>query len=600
MTEQGTLQESNPQNKGRQGDAASAVASAEATADAPAASLDLAGEVERLKLALKKSEREVRATKSFLDKVTLAAEAKDALSGALAEANAKQKAYTDMLLETCPNIIALFDAGGDFVLSTNALLKATDTPNFDFIKKRNYKDFLPKYFSEDSFKKFIEAVNNAKSTGDVVVFEGWVDFSMSGKPRFYSTEIRRTSASQGILMVMTDLTDIVKEKEAVLAANRAKTDFLAIMSHEIRTPMNAIVGFSELLGRTDLDERQLKYISDIRRSSDSLLAIINDVLDLSKIEAGKMEVVCVNFNLKQLLDSLYSMFKIFSQNKNLKFNFCISENLPETVRGDENRLRQVMVNLLSNAMKYTKAGGVTVSAALVEDASSTSGKILRLDVEDTGIGLRTEDMGSLFVPFMQFDLKRNRNILGTGLGLPIAHNLCRLMGGDLTAKSEYGRGSVFSVTVPYQEAEIVVEKENDIFHFTAPNAKVLVVDDMEINLDVAEAMLSAFGITPTLSQKGLEAIELVNSNYYDIVFMDHMMPEMDGIEAAKRIRELGGQNKNLTIVALTANAIYGAENMFIQNGMNDVLFKPLSFDQLNLCLRRWLPAELINKDVQDD
>jgi CheY-like chemotaxis protein/two-component sensor histidine kinase len=353
--------------------------------------------------------------------------------------------------------------------------------------------------------------------------------------------------------------------------------------------MNAILGLNELLSRSSLDATQSKYLADIRKSAHSLLTIINDILDFSKIEAGKMEIINGNYNLRALLDNLQVMFELLMKEKNLSFEFYIDRRVPAFVQGDENRLRQILTNLLSNAMKYTPRGRVRFSARL-EDPG-----LLRFDVEDTGIGIREEDRGKLFMPFEQLDTRKNRNVAGTGLGLAICDRLCQLMGGSLRLESEYGAGSTFSVTVPY----IPVEEEAGeaasaaVKEFTAPGVRALVVDDIEINLELTQAMLSSFGISADLASKGEIALELVRKNPYDLIFMDHMMPGMDGIETTRHIRELGEQFAGVPVIALTANVINGAEAMFLKNQFNDFLAKPIEFASLNRCLRKWLPPDRI-------
>jgi len=459
---------------------------------------------------------------------------------------------------------------------------------------------LAQYFSEEDMQAFKDAVTSTMLSGDIVTFNAWVDFLCNDQPRYYTIELRRVGGDvddgyagigSGVLVVMVDLTDFMREKQRAEHANNAKSDFLAMMSHEMRTPMNAILGMSTALDRLGLATEHQRYISDIRRASSSLLSIINDVLDFSKIEAGKMEIISVNYNLANMLDNLHSMFAGMCKEKRLEMKYHKSPNLPEVAKGDENRIRQVLINLLSNAVKYTQKGEIVFSVRLESDS-------LHFEVKDSGIGIREEDVVKLFAPFEQLDTRKNRNIVGTGLGLAIAGNLCRLMNGDISVESVYGEGSVFTARVPYVEACDTVEGEIiEISEFIAPAAKILVVDDIETNLTVAEVMLDIFEIAPAFAHSGQEAIEFAKNNDYDIIFMDHMMPEMDGLEATLHIRGLGGKNADVPIIALTANAIKGTEQMFLSNGLDDILLKPLEFEELNLCLRKWLPSDIIEEEL---
>ena len=552
-------------------------------------------EMKSLKQQVVRLERELKTTKVYLSNATQAMAAKDALGKALANANAKQKSYTDMLLGNCPNIILLLDNDGKFVLSSAAFLKSANIHNFDFIKNSHYKEVFSDYISGVSFCKLEDAITTVARTRDSVVIDDWIDFPEIGS-RYYSIEVSagnphindKDEAIFGIVVVFTDLTDFMREKQRAEDASNAKSDFLATMSHEIRTPMNAILGMSEMLSRSEMNGEQRGYLSDIRKSSQSLLAIINDILDFSKVEAGRMDLVRTNFSLQALLDNLHSVFSHMFKTKGLDFGFEIDDGFPGSAYGDENRLRQILTNLLSNALKYTAAGSVTLRAYMNENQN------INFEIADTGIGIKEEDKSRLFTPFEQLDLIKNKNTTGTGLGLAISHNLCKLMGGSLRLESVYGEGSTFYAEIPFipagdnTAAEVVEHGE-----FLAPGASVLVVDDIEINLNVVEAMLSLFEIVPDTATNGFEAIKASNMKKYDIIFMDHMMPELDGIEATKIIRANCKLNNDSVIVALTANAINGMEETFLSNGFDGFLSKPLEFLQLNICLRKWLPAELI-------
>ncbi|MCR5486297.1 MAG: response regulator [Lachnospiraceae bacterium] len=393
---------------------------------------------------------------------------------------------------------------------------------------------------------------------------------------------------------------IMKHKSE--SASRAKSDFLSSMSHEIRTPMNAIVGFSELiLTEPGLTGNARKYTSDIKNAADSLLAIVNDILDFSKIESGKFEIIPGEYRLSSLLHDICAIVQVRLSEREVAFRVEFEGEIPDGLYGDADRVKQVLLNLLTNATKFTNKGSIVLRLAW-EKKGRDSG-ILHAAVKDTGIGIRKEDMGRLFESFSQVDTARNKSIKGTGLGLVITRNLLRLMGGDVGVESEYGVGSEFFFHVPQGitddtpcsfDQENYSKPESEIFRvpFKAPSARVMIVDDNRVNLEVAKGLIGQYGVEVVLAGSGEEALERFHERQdYDIIFMDHMMPKMDGIETTTHIRHMEKKEGTMPVVALTANAIKGMDKMFLDAGMNDYLSKPINQKKLSEVMMRFIPEE---------
>ena len=404
-----------------------------------------------------------------------------------------------------------------------------------------------------------------------------------------------------------------KEQEELKAqaeqANKAKGSFLANMSHEIRTPINTVLGMNEMIMRESSEKQIIDYAANIQSAGRSLLSIINDILDFSKIESGKMEIVPVSYEVSSLVNDIVNMIKIRAEKKQLKFIYEIDENIPSVLYGDDVRIRQVITNILTNAVKYTHEGYIRFRMNVLNTENGTVR--LAVSVTDTGIGIKEEDMEKLFASFQRLDQERNRSIEGTGLGIPIVQRLLGLMGSELKVSSVYGSGSTFSFEIEQkivkaepigdfeQRFKVVAatEHDSDAIVRIAPDARVLVVDDNETNLLVAKSLLKRTKVKLDTATSGAKCIELLKNNRYDIVFLDHMMPEMDGIQTLKKIKE---ENiaQDTCFIALTANAIHGARQSYLDAGFDDYLSKPFSGADIEKCLFGHIPAGLCKEEKQ--
>lgn len=428
----------------------------------------------------------------------------------------------------------------------------------------------------------------------VLLVMNWVIVSMVIHIRF---QYRKNSEQERSL---DDMLKVVEAKcDEARNATKIKSRFLAHMSHEIRTPINAVIGMNEMILRESKDEEILKYASETKTAADSLLGIINDILDITRIEAGKLTPIYVEYNPAKLINDIYNLIRFKAESKNLDFIVIIDENIPKRLKGDDMRLKQIVLNLLSNAVKYTHEGSVTLEIRYLGEG------ILSFSVKDTGIGIKEENIEKLFEAFARMDENINRNIEGTGLGLNITSSLLKMFGSRLEVASKYGTGSYFAFDIfqeiidptPMGKIDLnSTEYDHKVYKedFTAPNALVLVVDDNAMNRKVFRNLLKKTQVQIEEAPGGVECVEMIKQKRYDIIFMDHMMPVMDGIQALEHVRnDEDSLCKDVPVIALTANAVVGAKEFYFNAGFDNFLSKPVDPKKLEKMLLNALNPSLV-------
>ncbi|MCR4605332.1 MAG: response regulator [Eubacterium sp.] len=524
--------------------------------------------------------------------------------------NLKQIFYNHQLLKTSPNVMILTDASLQTVMVSDVFFQYSHWDKRKVEMGVDLRMALTGVLGEDELDGFMKRCQEALDGKDIETYI--MSAMLKGKTKDLQTTIRYMKNEDdeivGLNIVFIDMTEIIDARDKADQANKAKSSFLANMSHEIRTPINAVLGIDEMIIRESNEPEIVSYASDIRSAGRTLLALINEILDFSKVEEGRMEIIPTTYELGSLINDVVNMVNDRVIKKGLKFDIDISSEIPHELHGDEIRIKQCVSNLLINAVKYTEKGSVRlqISHRPVEDNPEEI--YLDIRVSDTGIGMKEEDLEKLFAPFTRIEEKRNRKIEGTGLGMSITFELLKLMGSQLSVDSVYGKGSDFSFSlkqrvINFDKLGSFVDKfkkgavrggEVSTYHemFHAPSAKILVIDDMEMNLTVIRGLLKKTEIYVDTVESGREGLAKVANEKYDIIFIDHMMPEMDGIETLEEMRKMPGYEDSVH-VALTANAVSGAREKYLDSGFEDYLSKPVDGEILERMIIKYLPEDKI-------
>jgi signal transduction histidine kinase/CheY-like chemotaxis protein/HPt (histidine-containing phosphotransfer) domain-containing protein len=579
--------------------------------------LALKAEMESQRRENRKLARDLKNLKDLVERAKEMARASTRLSQVISAERSNYEIFFKLIMKNSSNIIIVFDQDCKFLYCSDSFLRRLNVSDIGVVAGRRLEDIFQKFLDGEDLRQCVgvfEAVLASKQSSS---FEQTIEWEPGDRGLSYIINLNAMldagGQTLGVLVLFYDLSDKVQARQAE-AASQAKSAFLATVSHELRTPLNAIIGLSEVELRERLSDRTRENLEKILNSGLNLLAIVNDILDISKIEAGGLELVPADFDVPTLINDVVQLNIVRIGSKNIVFALNINAMMPVKLHGDELRLKQVLNNLLSNAFKYTAKGRVSLHVHSRREGGEV---LVRFAVADTGVGIKKEDIGKLFREYSQLKSRPDHNVEGTGLGLSITKHLVEMMNGEIEVKSRYGRGSLFIVKFRLKivdDTPIGPETAENLRRFRLmenrlighrsivraymPHGRVLVVDDVVTNLDVAKGLMMPYGLKIDCVLSGREAIDIVQaipddapcSEKYHIIFMDHMMPGMDGVEATRVIRgEIGTEYaRTVPIIALTANALSGSNEMFLKNGFDGFISKPIDIFRLDAVLNRWV------------